>query len=557
MERLERLALPLDRRRIGGSRPPRTDRGRSARRGATRRRRRRPSTSYVPTENGFFVLKTRGRYASGRMPVRRAWTSRLASQCGRNRTGAGVLRIRHGAPARSTSARPSSSRYSDAASAPSPPAWRRLTGIAGPRRDVPPRRRPECPQVRRGRGGRGLPPRSRRAGRPRPRPAPSRSARRRSHVPDGGTRTRSTHRPEVADEPVAELAELLDRAGAVGEGLAQRVRARRSSRPRRAASGREAAAPTPRRAWRTPIAYARTRRRETMWIVVRMSVAWITSVLEGVRQRRRAEARQPAPQPDVAGRGVLGLEAADLLDRLRDRQVARSRRSWRSSSVRRRARRLSVGTDRGAGIVASIEHAAAPDERAGPRDRRRILGGMTSATRARQRATGRVDRDPRRLGVARHRPADPAGQPAPGHGVGAPPKPLLARARHRGDERRPRVRDERGGGPSPRRAHGPHLARVPGQRRLPRPACARDPGRPPADANAGFVIATPIGLVIASVFSVLATGPSAGRGRRWSCGCGRCCLVACWPSWSCGRSSRSAACRRWTDPRHRARAWVC
>ena len=52
-----------------------------------------------------------------------------------------------------------------------------------------------------------------------------------------------------------------------------------------------------------------------------MSVAWIDApVLQGLRQGLAAEAGQPRPQPDVAGRRVLRLEAADLLDRLGDGQ---------------------------------------------------------------------------------------------------------------------------------------------------------------------------------------------------------------------------------------------
>ena len=48
------------------------------------------------------VLKTRDRCSSGRMPVRRACTSRQASQCGRKRTGAGVSGSGRGAPGRSS-----------------------------------------------------------------------------------------------------------------------------------------------------------------------------------------------------------------------------------------------------------------------------------------------------------------------------------------------------------------------------------------------------------------------------------------------------------------------
>jgi hypothetical protein len=49
-----------------------------------------PSTRNVETECGVRVLNTSDRYSSGRTFVRRAWTSSVASQVGRNRTGAGV-----------------------------------------------------------------------------------------------------------------------------------------------------------------------------------------------------------------------------------------------------------------------------------------------------------------------------------------------------------------------------------------------------------------------------------------------------------------------------------
>ena len=66
----------------------------------------RPSTRNVGTDGGFFVSKTTGRYSSGRMPVRRAWTSITASHSGRKRTGAGVSAGGSGARGRSSSSRP-------------------------------------------------------------------------------------------------------------------------------------------------------------------------------------------------------------------------------------------------------------------------------------------------------------------------------------------------------------------------------------------------------------------------------------------------------------------
>ena len=63
--------------------------GRARPRSATSRR---PGRRRGTSENecGAFVWKMRGRYSSGRIAVRRAWTSSVASQVGRKRTGAGV-----------------------------------------------------------------------------------------------------------------------------------------------------------------------------------------------------------------------------------------------------------------------------------------------------------------------------------------------------------------------------------------------------------------------------------------------------------------------------------
>ena len=67
------------------------------------------------------------------------------------------------------------------------------------------------------------------------------------------------------------------------------------------------------------------------------------------------------------------------------------------------------------------------------------------------------------------------------------------------------------------------------------------PGVLLADANAGFAIATPIGLVIASVFAVLATGPFAGPraqvvlGLRPALLAGLLAVMALWAVFSVGR----------------------
>jgi hypothetical protein len=106
---------------------------------------------------------------------------------------------------------------------------------------------------------------------------------------------------------------------------------------------------------------------------------------------------------------------------------------------------------------------------------------------------------------------------------GAPPRrevgtlsgPLLARSFRCRTQRVTRIRD-RNGCAAPRRC--PRVSRfpgVPGRRRLPRPACpchARCVARGP---NTGFTIATPIGLLVASVFaaaSCAGLAPDRARG---------------------------------------------
>ena len=101
-----------------------------------------PSTRKVHMECGVLVLKIRGRCASAMMPLRRAWTSRLASQVGRKRTGAGVAGSGIGASGRSWSGRPSvsvnrrSGRRSSSActsAVRSPPQSATSAAVAGPK----------------------------------------------------------------------------------------------------------------------------------------------------------------------------------------------------------------------------------------------------------------------------------------------------------------------------------------------------------------------------------------------------------------------------------------
>ena len=152
-----RASSPRTRRgRRPGARPRPAARGGSPRRGAPNgssstapsvvppRAGHRPSTRNVGADCGFFVLKILARYSSGRIPVRRAWTSSVASHVGRKRTRRRRVGRRAAARAASRAARRRPRRGSGAAAAVqrrrhggggSPPA-RDVGGVAGPK---PPR----------------------------------------------------------------------------------------------------------------------------------------------------------------------------------------------------------------------------------------------------------------------------------------------------------------------------------------------------------------------------------------------------------------------------------
>ena len=105
-----------------------------------------PSTRNVAVPCGFLTWKTRGRRSSGRMPVRRAWTSSVASQTGRKRTGAGVSGSGSGAPGRSSSSSPSAAAVADRVDPLQ--GGREVAELeAGEARDVGARRRAEAAQV--------------------------------------------------------------------------------------------------------------------------------------------------------------------------------------------------------------------------------------------------------------------------------------------------------------------------------------------------------------------------------------------------------------------------
>ena len=97
-----------------------------------------PSTRNVVYEGGILTWNTSGRYASGSTCVRRAWTRSIASQVGRNRTGAGVSGSGSGPSSTSSSSVPSSARNVGA------PCARRRPSPARPSSPSTTRRRRPC-----------------------------------------------------------------------------------------------------------------------------------------------------------------------------------------------------------------------------------------------------------------------------------------------------------------------------------------------------------------------------------------------------------------------------
>ncbi len=244
---------------------------------------------------------------------------------------------------------------------------------------------------------------------------------------------------DVADEPGREVAELPDRARAVGERRLQLVRARRHGRLAVAARHRVRVAQDPGtaglpNAQGVPPELACRDHVDGRSHERRLDDG---PVLEGGRQGRSLEAREAGPQPDIPRRRVLGLKPAHLLDGLGDRQVGPLEQELSSeqgalegAAAERRDRRL-------------VRHPS--KYRA-----RRALAASVSLSHVQRHPP--VHRDARTVprhgssaGAARHRTGRAPGEPAARHGVGAPPEPLLARPRDRGGQCAAGLRDERGG----------------------------------------------------------------------------------------------------------------
>ena len=247
--------------------------------------------------------------------MRRAWTSRIASQVGRKRTGA-ASRPRAAAPGEveepGAVERTGSSRSSAAR------AVRTGTPAQSARSRAPPGRSPRGSGARAGRARR---PPSRRGGRPTPRRA--RSVR---PPPLPGARRRHAHELEPradaarggASAEAAVLGQLGVRARRAGEERARlRDAASRSSAPRR--PGRRGAT--------TPPARGGSRARTARSPRARRGGSSRGAASPGSARAARArgqvvalEALEARPEPQVAVRRVLVLDPGELFDRARQRQ---------------------------------------------------------------------------------------------------------------------------------------------------------------------------------------------------------------------------------------------
>ena len=309
-----------------------------------RRRRGTSATSAVSS-----CRRRAGGTPQGGSACRRAWTSSVASQVGRKR--AAPRRRRPGAapaagrPARgpprpgSAAARRPSARLLHARSGRGPPSSAASASRAGPK------------PGQYGVGGLdarlGL---SRSAAPSHSSARAYRSARRRSHVPEGGARTSSTQAPARSrgasagrDLACAQFEELVAVQGPAAQGLANLLGCQRSGPTVTSASCRSGATPPggrPRPDGERPVVAAPTRSGSS------------TAAASPARRFRRSRARvrsrelealQSAPEPDVGRGRVLRLDPRDPLERAAQRQPGRaSSRNCRASSARFRSALVST-----------------------------------------------------------------------------------------------------------------------------------------------------------------------------------------------------------------------
>ena len=155
------------------------------------------------------------------------------------------------------------------------------------------------------------------------------------------------------------------------------------------------------------------------------------------------------------------------------------------------------------GVFAAATSARSVKRSPPRRTRARSPSATCTPTSPWTRPHGPFTADARLLLAAARRPRDPARRAGRGRAVAAPAVPLLARARDRRPERRPRLRDRRRGARrGDRRVHLVSLSFLAASGFLALHALAT-PGVLLDKPNLGFVIATPVGLVLASVLAAL------------------------------------------------------
>ena len=147
----------------------------------------------------------------------------------------------------------------------------------------------------------------------------SRSARRRSQVPEGGTRTMSTHKPRLPTNPAPISPSSFYGPRSAGEGGTQGLRPR--DHLRFGGGGRVPSRPDAARLADAHGVSPELVPRDHVDRRPQERGLDDLACFERARERRTFEAGQSRPQAHIARRGVLRLERPDLLDGLGQGQV--------------------------------------------------------------------------------------------------------------------------------------------------------------------------------------------------------------------------------------------
>ena len=332
----------------------------------------RPSTRKVAIDCGVFVLKTFERCSSGRICARRAWSQQASRPTPAAAVpGAGVSASGSGNRGRSMSSAPSSARKRrssrSASAALTAPIGRPAQSAVSCRR-----RRSEGAQVARDQSRRGVA--LRRCGVGADPLARQRELVGSAAVP--GTRRRYADQVEPGidrADPRRPLADQLLQLPAGDHAIADTgfdgARDSRQLGGRRKALARAqpllAAALAGRRRPRPPVA-----RGDEMDRCPQQRPLDNRAPLERPRQRIAVEVLKPRPQSDVHRRRVLGLDAADALERLRNRELARWSNSWRARTARLSSRSLRVRSQ----VGHAVRLKARPEVAVGDLDQ--VVGGI-------------------------------------------------------------------------------------------------------------------------------------------------------------------------------------